>query len=96
MFAHQGMEQVGMFSHAHEVQMTRRYRKDHDLMGFEADDLLSVFDSLSESDIWQYRYPDDAALTDTVLGWLRDDRARHLALVENPQELFGLVPAVRR
>jgi hypothetical protein len=57
--AHQGLEQVGMFSHEHEVEMTRRYRKDHDLMGFEADDLLSTFDTLSESDIWQYRYPDD-------------------------------------
>lgn len=41
-------------------------------------------------------YPDDAALTDTVLGWLPDDRARHLALVDNPQELFGLIPAARR
>jgi N-acetyl sugar amidotransferase len=58
--AHQGMEQVGMFSHEHEVEMTRRYRKDHDLMGKEADDLLSIFDTLSEDDIWQYRYPDDA------------------------------------
>lgn len=35
--AHQGLEQVGMFSHLHEVEMTRRYRKDHDLMGYEAD-----------------------------------------------------------
>lgn len=41
-------------------------------------------------------YPDDAALTDTVLGWLPDDRSRHLALVENPQVLFGLIPAARR
>jgi N-acetyl sugar amidotransferase len=57
--AHQGLEQVGMFSHEHEVEMTRRYRKDHDLMGHEADDLLSIFDSLKEEDIWQYRYPDD-------------------------------------
>ena len=57
--AHQGLEQVGMFSHEHEVQMTRRYRKDHDLMGFEADDLLSLFDTLTEADVWQYRYPDD-------------------------------------
>ena len=40
--AHQGNEQVGMFSHTHEVEMTRRYRKDHDLMGMEADDLLSI------------------------------------------------------
>lgn len=57
--AHQGLEQVGMFSHEHEVEMTRRYRKDHDLMGHEADDLLSIFDILKEEDIWQYRYPDD-------------------------------------
>lgn len=60
--AHQGIEQVGMFSHLHEVEMTRRYRKDHDLMGYEADDLLSIFDSLKEEDIWQYRYPDDGDL----------------------------------
>lgn len=61
--AHQGMEQVGMFSHLHEVEMTRRYRKDHDLMGYEADDLLSIFDTLKEEDIWQYRYPTDSELT---------------------------------
>ncbi len=60
--AHQGLEQVGMFSHEHEVEMTRRYRKDHDLMGHEADDLLSIFDTLKEEDIWQYRYPDDHEL----------------------------------
>lgn len=60
--AHQGMEQVGMFSHEHEVQMTRRYRKEHDLMGYEADDILTIFDNLTDQDIWQYRYPDDANL----------------------------------
>ncbi len=60
--AHQGLEQVGMFSHEHEVEMTRRYRKDHDLMGYEADDLLTIFDTLKEQDIWQYRYPDDYEL----------------------------------
>jgi len=38
----------------------------------------------------QADYPDDAALTDTILGWFADDRARHLALVENPEQLFGL------
>jgi hypothetical protein len=62
--AHQGLEQVGMFSHTHEVEMTRRYRKDHDLMGREADDLLSIFDTLNEEDIWQYRYPDDTDIRD--------------------------------
>lgn len=60
--AHQGLEQVGMFSHEHEVEMSRRYRKDHDLMGYEADDLMSTFDTLTEDDIWQYRYPDDFSL----------------------------------
>jgi len=57
--AHQGLEQVGMFSHEHEIEMTRRYRKEHDLMGYEADDLLSVSNFLEEKEIWQYRYPDD-------------------------------------
>jgi N-acetyl sugar amidotransferase len=62
--AHQGLEQVGMFSHEHEVEMTRRYRKDHDLMGYEADDLLSLFDTLKDEDIFQYRYPDDRVLNE--------------------------------
>ena len=57
--SHQGVEQVGMFSHTHAVEMTRRYRKDHDLMGIEADDLLNIENTLSEGDIWQYRYPSD-------------------------------------
>jgi D-galactarolactone isomerase len=34
-------------------------------------------------------YPNDAALTDTVLSWLPTDMARKLALVDNPEELFG-------
>ena len=40
----------------------------------------------------QKDYPDDAALTDTVLDWLPDDAARQLALVDNPQQLYGLPP----
>jgi N-acetyl sugar amidotransferase len=87
--AHQGMEQVGMFSHENEVEMTRRYRKDHDLMGKEADDLLSIFDTLSEDDIWQYRYPDDAALNEVgvrgvYLGnYVRwDPKAQHEEMVK--------------
>lgn len=90
--AHQGLEQVGMFSHEHEVEMTRRYRKDHDLMGRDADDLLSIFDTLTEDDIWQYRYPDDATL-DTVevrgiyLGnYVRwDPKVQHEAMVKSHQ-----------
>jgi N-acetyl sugar amidotransferase len=57
--AHQGLEQVGMFSHLDEVEMTRRYRKEHDLMGFEAEDLITPFDTLTLDDVWQYKYPSD-------------------------------------
>lgn len=58
--AHQGLDQVGMFSHNDQVEMSRKYRKEHDLMGFEAEDLIEdEFDFINESDIFQYRYPDD-------------------------------------
>ena len=57
--AHQGVDQVGMFSHLDEVEMTRKYRKEHDLMSYEAEDLVDDFDQISEEDISQFKYPDD-------------------------------------
>jgi N-acetyl sugar amidotransferase len=57
--AHQGVDQVGMFSHLNEVEMTRKYRKEHDLMGFEAEDFIDEFDNIIEQDIVQFKYPDD-------------------------------------
>ena len=57
--AHQGIDQVGMFSHLDEVEMTRKYRKEHDLMGFEAEDMINDFDNITEEDIIQYKYPHD-------------------------------------
>lgn len=60
--AHQGIDQVGMFSHLDEVEMTRKYRKEHDLMGLEAEDLLDEFDGVTEDDITQFKYPDDKEL----------------------------------
>ena len=59
--AHQGLEQVGMFSHLDEVEMTRRYRKEHDLMGLEAEDFVDQQD-LSERDLLPFFYPTDAQL----------------------------------
>ena len=94
--AHQGLEQVGMFSHLHNVEMTRRYRADHDLMGYEADDLLSEFDTLRESDIWQYRYPDECQLLSNgtrgiYLGnYIRwDPKAQHELMIDK----FGYMSA---
>jgi N-acetyl sugar amidotransferase len=55
--AHQGLDQTGMFSHLHNVEMTRRYRKDHDLMGLEAEDLISEFDHIFPRDVQPWAYP---------------------------------------
>ena len=57
--AHQGVDQVGMFSHLDEVEMTRKYRKEHDLMGYEAEDLINDFDNITEKDIKTFQYPDN-------------------------------------
>lgn len=57
--AHQGVDQVGMFSHLNEVEMTRKYRKEHDLMGYEAEDLINDFDNITEKDIATFQYPDN-------------------------------------
>ncbi len=54
---HQGCDQVGMFSHYDEVEMTRKYRKEHDLMGFEAEDLINNFCDITEQDIDEFKYP---------------------------------------
>lgn len=60
--AHQGLDQVGMFSHLDEVEMTRKYRKEHDLMGLEAEDLLDLSADLSIADLEPFLYPSDMEL----------------------------------
>jgi N-acetyl sugar amidotransferase len=59
--AHQALDQVGMFSHMDEVEMTRRYRREHDLMGMEAEDLVDL-QGLAENDLRPLFYPQDAEL----------------------------------
>ena len=49
--AHQGLDQVGMFSHPDEVEMTRKYRKEHDLMGLESRGSGREFDGLAPADV---------------------------------------------
>lgn len=61
--AHQGLDQVGMFSHTDEVEMTRKYRKEHDLMGLEAEDLVGG--GVSDFDLLPYVYPHDKELEKT-------------------------------
>jgi N-acetyl sugar amidotransferase len=86
--AHQGLEQVGMFSHLDEVEMTRRYRREHDLMGLEAEDVVGK-EGLRESDLYPFFYPEDADLRRTgvrgiYLGnYLRwDTKRQHELMVE--------------
>ena len=87
--AHQGIDQVGMFSHEDEVEMTKKYRKEHDLMGFEAEDLISEFDNIFEQDIIQYKYPDDKEIErigirgiylNNYIRW--DSRAQHEEMIK--------------
>ena len=87
--AHQGIDQVGMFSHLDEVEMTRKYRKEHDLMGYEAEDLIDDFDAITENDLVQFKYPDDKELElvgvrgiylNNYIRW--DSKAQHEAMIE--------------
>jgi N-acetyl sugar amidotransferase len=86
--AHQGVDQVGMFSHRDEVEMTRKYRKEHDLMGFEAEDLIDDFDNISKSDVMPFLYPENKELEqvgvrgiylNNYIRW--DSRAQHERMI---------------
>jgi hypothetical protein len=52
-----------MFSHYDEVEMTRKYRKEHDLMGLEADDLVQGEEQLTLDEMEPYVYPHDKELS---------------------------------
>ena len=87
--AHQGVDQVGMFSHLDAVEMNRRYRKEHDLMGWEAEDLSAAFPALGDYNLNAYFYPEDRDLAgvgvrgiflNNYLRW--DSKAQHEAMIE--------------
>jgi len=88
--AHQGLDQVGMYSHLNEVEMTRKYRKEHDLMGYEAEDLLdNEYDFIREEDILPFVYPDDREIEqigvrgiylNNYIRW--DSRTQHEEMIE--------------
>lgn len=87
--AHQGLDQVGMFSHTDEVEMTRKYRKEHDLLGVEAEDLVGTGE-VTEDDITPFVYPHDKELEKTgvrgiylgnFIRW--DSKAQHERMIES-------------
>jgi hypothetical protein len=60
--SHQPTEQVGMFSYLEENEMTRRSRHEHDLMCFEAQELVSGETLLSDEDVITSMYPSNREL----------------------------------
>ena len=48
-----------MFSHLNNIEMTRRYREDHDLFGIDAKEIINIKNNLNEEDVHNYVYPDD-------------------------------------
>lgn len=96
--AHQGIDQVGMFSHYDFVEMTRKYRKEHDLMGYEAEDLINEFDEIKEKDVMPYCYPNSSELTrvgvrgiylNNYIRW--DSRSQHEKMIHE----YGYESAVQ-
>lgn len=94
--AHQGMEQTGMFSHLDEVEMTRRYRKEHDLIGLEPEDMLCMSDDLSKEDLSPLFYPTDDALADVGVrgiylnNYIRwDTKSQHELMLKRYQYFTG-------
>ncbi len=85
---HQGCDQVGMFSHLDEIEMTRKYRCDHDLMGVEAEDIIGGSEALTEQDLKLFAYPHDKELAKVgvrgiyLSNYIRwDTKAQHEAMI---------------
>lgn len=96
---HQGCDQVGMFSHLDEVEMTRKYRKDHDLMGVEAEDLVGGVDGVREEDVQAYVYPHDKEIEKVgvrgiyLSNYIRwDSKRQHEQMID----LYGYEPAAQQ
>jgi N-acetyl sugar amidotransferase len=60
--AHQGIEQVGMYSHLENVEMTSRYRQEHDLLGVDESKIFDFNPSFTREDIASLAYPNDREL----------------------------------
>lgn len=56
------LDQVGMFSHHDEVEMTKKVRKEHALRRVDAEDLIGVNPKLTNKDLQAFTYPSDIQL----------------------------------
>ncbi|MBI5164717.1 MAG: N-acetyl sugar amidotransferase [Magnetospirillum sp.] len=86
---HQGCDQVGMFSHLDEVEMTRKYRKEHDLLGVEIEDLAMRQPSVDLVEAEPFVYPSDRELASAgvrgiyLSNYIRwDSKAQHELMIK--------------
>jgi N-acetyl sugar amidotransferase len=56
------LDQVGMFSHHDQVEMTKKVRKEHALRCLDAEDLIGKSINLSKKDLQAFTYPSDEQL----------------------------------
>lgn len=56
------LDQVGMFSHFDQVEMTKKVRKEHALRRIDAEDLIGSSDKISKKDLQAFTYPSDEKL----------------------------------
>ena len=97
--AHQALDQVGMFSHHDRVEMTRRYRQEHDLMGYEPEMLIDTNPAFTEDHLQSFFYPTDKELSqvgvrgiylNNFVRW--DSKTQH----ELMTQYYGYVPSPQR
>lgn len=56
------LDQVGMFSHLDQVEMTKKVRKEHALRCLDAEDLVGQSSKISPKDLQAFTYPSDEQL----------------------------------
>jgi len=56
---HGWSDQVGMFSHLDEVEMTKKVRKEHALMTYDAEDMIDSAAGITRRDVQPFVYPYD-------------------------------------
>lgn len=58
------LDQVGMFSHYDQVEMTKKVRKEHALRRQDAESLIGTSKNISKKDLQAFTYPSDEQLED--------------------------------
>jgi N-acetyl sugar amidotransferase len=83
------MDQIGQFSHDDEIEMTKKVRKEHALMRFDAEDMIDEELGITAKDVKRFKYPSDHALQavgvrgiylDNFIRW--DSKTQHELMID--------------